>query len=161
MFLSKNWFALFVASVFLVSEVACADVQTSVNTENNQVGSQVKDISRLQGEWNIAHVGQENFLKVESPIKPFIGFDTKEGRIYGKSSCNSFMGAYSFDVQKGILTLPQVATTRMMCSPENMQKEQIMLKALEQVRGFSVEGDSAYLLDQNNTVLIEMTKKSK
>lgn len=154
----KNLFVICSAAVSLATMAACSPDASKKEAAAPAPAPVVKDIASLQGEWNVANVEKESFLNL-ADVKPFIGFDTKEGRIYGKSACNNIMGGYTFDPQKGSLTFSQIASTMMMCPEDNMNKEQLMIKALEKVRSFNVEGESAYLLDQDNKVVIEMVKK--
>ena len=42
------------------------------------------------GEWNVVEIQGE---PVRAQSNPFIGFDTKKGRVYGYSGCNRIMGS--------------------------------------------------------------------
>lgn len=124
---------------------------------SNKDISMNNDITQLQGEWLVTEVEQTNLETLETEVKPFIGFDLQQNRIYGKSTCNNIMGGYNYDATNGSLSFTQVASTMMLCP--FMEQEQLMLKALNEVKAFDVQGDKAYLLDKDHKVILKLNKK--
>lgn len=49
-------------------------------------------LSDLEGEWNVVELAGQS---VNTKQQPFIGFDTREMRVYGYGGCNRLMGSYS------------------------------------------------------------------
>lgn len=127
---------------------ACASQQDTTMANN---------ITQLKGEWNITEVNNTKVDQLAEDVKPFIGFDVEQNRIYGKSTCNNIIGDYKYDETNATLSFTQVGTTMMMCP--FMDQEQLMLKALNDVKSFDVQGDKAYLLDQNKQIIFKLIKK--
>lgn len=115
----------------------------------------------LAGEWNIVSVeGQQ----VNADKKPFLGFDMKEGRLYGNAGCNNIMASVSVDSVKGSIELSEVSATRKMCM--DMELENQVLAALGKVVGYQTSVEGVELTDANGKVVFglekaEMVKASK
>ena len=108
----------------------------------------------LAGEWNIVSVeGQQ----VTSEEDPFLGFDMKDGRLYGNAGCNSIMAQVAVDSAKNTIELTQVGATRRMC--QDMQLEQKVLAALEKVSGYQASANGVELTDSEGTVIFGLEKK--
>lgn len=76
-----------------------------------------------------------------------------DGRIIGKSGCNSYIGSYSLTGEG--LTIGDVGATRMACPPAQMETEQAVFTAFAAVARFDISGDGGLLLqsDDGTTVL--------
>ena len=131
--------------VFL-SVAVMAGILSSCGTANKTVS--------LAGEWNIVSV---NGQKVSSENDPFLGFDMKDGRLYGNAGCNSIMGEVSVDSVEGSIELSQVGATRMMC--RDMKTEDMVLSALEKVAGYKASENGVELTDAEGKVIFGLEKK--
>lgn len=59
---------------------------------------------------------------------PYLNFDPSEGRVSGKTGCNSFFGMYS--VEGHNLSFKDIASTEMACEPAIMEVENKFMNAL-------------------------------
>ena len=109
----------------------------------------------LDGEWNIVSVEGQ---KVVSEQEPFIGFDTREGRLYGNAGCNNIMASISLDTIKGSVTLSEVGATRKMC--RDMKLEGQVLAALEKVSSYRSSENGVELVDARGNVVFGLEKKA-
>lgn len=109
----------------------------------------------LSGEWNIVAVEGQS---ISGESSPFIGFNIEEGRIYGNAGCNRIMGSVAIDtINPGQMHLSQVGATRMMCP--DMNTEQKVLAALNNVSGFQASANGVELTDKSGKVVISLEKR--
>ena len=107
----------------------------------------------LAGEWKIVSVeGQQ----VSSDEDPFLGFDVKEGRLYGNAGCNSIMASVAVDSVNNSLKLSEVGATRRMCP--DMKLEEQVLAALGKVAGYQTSAQGVELTDAEGKVLFGLEK---
>ena len=71
---------------------------------------------------------------------PFIGFDTKTGKVYGNSGCNRMMGSFDVNAKPGTIDLGALGSTRMACPDMTVEKN--VLSALGQVKKYKVLGEN-------------------
>lgn len=107
----------------------------------------------MNGEWNIVEI-QGNPVQAES--QPFIGFDTKEGRVYGNSGCNQMMGAFTFSAPNH-LELGDMASTMRACP--DMDTERQVLEALASVRSLEVSGKELLLYSGGKKPVMRLQKR--
>lgn len=112
-------------------------------------------VASLEGEWNIVEVNGTSVDDKEQ--SPYIGFDTKEGRVYGNSGCNQMMGSFDVKSKPGKITLGQMAGTMMMCP--DMETEKNILNALEQVKEYKSFGKNEIALCSNSKHPLLVLKK--
>ncbi|WP_344965616.1 META domain-containing protein [Oceanisphaera sediminis] len=62
-----------------------------------------------------------------------------DGRLYGQAFCNSFNGSYQ--LQRDQLSVGDLASTMMLCTPKQMERERTMLDILGQSRRVEQQGD--------------------
>lgn len=87
---------------------------------------------------------------------PSIQF-TEDGTVFGYSGCNRFNGGYEL-TGEGLRFKP-LAATRMMCSEPQMEIEQQVFQALEQVTLFDVNTeDNTLQLKANDTTVLRLVK---
>jgi len=80
-----------------------------------------------------------------------------DGVVGGSSGCNRFTGTYT---QKGdALTMGPLASTRMACPPEVMEREQQFLTMLGYVRSAEASQLKLVLRDGNGEVLAELVSR--
>lgn len=116
-------------------------------------GSSQKSVS-LAGEWSIVSVDGNN---VAEDKDAFIGFDMKDGRLYGNAGCNNIIGAVDIDSLEGSIKLSNVGATRMMC--KDMDLEGKVLAALEKVAGYRASETGVELTDADGNLLFGLEKK--
>lgn len=130
----------------LISAAAFAAVLLS------SCGTTTKSVD-ITGEWNVVSVEGKQVTG-----NPYIGFDTENGRLYGNAGCNRIMGGFEIDsVNPGHIGLTNVASTRMMCP--DMETEQKVLDALNEVTGFKSSATGVELTDKDGKVLISLEKR--
>lgn len=133
--------------IFFSAAVISTVLMSSCGTSGNSVD--------LSGEWNIVSIEGQN---IDSDSDPFIGFDTKEGRIYGNAGCNRIMGVLEIDsVNPGHIVLSNVAATRMMCP--DIKIEQKVMAALNSVAGFQASTDGVDLTDKSGKIVLSLEKR--
>ena len=91
-------------------------------------------LSSLSGEWNIIEVNGTAVVPAPGQEFPYIGFDTKTGKVFGNSGCNRMMGSFDVNAKPGTIDLGALASTRMACP--DMTLEQNVLSALGQVKNW-------------------------
>lgn len=107
----------------------------------------------ITGEWNVVSVEGKQVTG-----NPYIGFDTENGRLYGNAGCNRIMGGFEIDsVTPGHIGLTDVASTRMMCP--DMETEQKVLEALNEVAGFKSSATGVELTDKDGNVIMSLEKR--
>ena len=94
-------------------------------------------------------------VKPTEGFVPTIAFDST--RFAGSTGINRYMGEYTFDSESGAIEFKEPMGMTMMAGPqEEMDKEQIFVKALNDARFFKMEQDSTYvLMDAENNTLVK------
>lgn len=134
-----------------ICAVAGLFAASSCSTQKNAV-------AELTGEWNIVVVGNTAVSVPEGEDMPFIGFDAKEGRLFGNTGCNSLLGSYTADSAKGTVTFSNLGSTRMMCP--DMTLEDNLLQVLPTVAAYHATTDGGIeLTTANGTPLITLSPK--
>lgn len=117
-------------------------------------------LNDIEGEWNIVEVGSETLDTSKSDTKPFIGFDIKEGRVYGSSGCNRIMHGLDKNAKAGTIDLQNMASTMMMCP--DMDTERKVLDALTKAKSYRNAGkDKVELCDAEGKKVVLLKKKTK
>jgi len=115
-------------------------------------------LNDIAGEWNIVEVNGETLDTSKSDTKPFIGFDLKEGRVYGSSGCNRIMNKIDLNAKAGTIDLQNMASTMMMCP--DMDTERKVLDALTKAKSYRKAGkNKVELCDANGKKVALLTKK--
>lgn len=116
-------------------------------------------LSSISGEWNIIEVNGAAVVPAPGQEFPFIGFDTKAGKVYGNSGCNRMMGTFDVNAKPGTIDLGAMGSTRMMCP--DMAVEQNVLSALSQVKKYKALGkDNMALCGSSSRPLLVLQKKA-
>lgn len=115
----------------------------SCNSAQNKTTT-TDSTSKLNGTWELNYVTGPRiaFDGLYPNKKPTITFDTKENRVSGNNSCNSFTGklnvdGYSINFRDGL------ATTKMMC--QDNQGEQVFMTTLQKITSYDVTDDGKTL----------------
>ena len=91
----------------------------------------------ISGEWSLTTI---NGVKVNEADSVYLGFNTKEKRLYGMTGCNRVMGDIILD-EGNKLSFDKLGSTRMACHNDSI--ERIVLVALPEVSSFSVKDNKA------------------
>lgn len=75
-----------------------------------------------------------------------------EGRLIGKSGCNSYIGSYTLTGEG--LSLGNAGATRMACPPAQMETEQAVFSAFAAITRFDIAPDGRLLLQADETTTL-------
>lgn len=81
----------------------------------------------------------------------------REDAVGGSLGCNRFTGRYTFE--DGALKIGPLATTRMACPPEVMQREDEFARILENTRSAETSATTLILKGADGTVLAELVRR--
>lgn len=109
--------------------------------------------SVIEGEWNITEVNGSAITP-----GPYIGFNTRENRVYGNSGCNKIAGSFNLKGKKGQIEFGPILSTMMACP--DMESEQRVLQALNSVECVKIS-DNEHLALCNNDMkpLLKMERR--
>ncbi|HKE57221.1 MAG TPA: META domain-containing protein [Pyrinomonadaceae bacterium] len=94
----------------------------------------------LSGTWSVTGFNNGRQGVVSPLVGSPISLSFAEGRVSGRSGCNTFTGSYS--LQGNSVSIGQLANTNMMCTADGvMAQESEFLKALQSAVRWSVQGD--------------------
>jgi heat shock protein HslJ len=116
-------------------------------------------VSKLDGIWELNYISGPRiaFDGLYPDKKPTIVFDSKESRVSGNSSCNSYTGKLSIDGNKIDFTQP-MAMTKMMCT--DGQGEQVFMNTLQKITSYGITDDGKTLnLISGDVAMMRFTKK--
>lgn len=115
-------------------------------------------LTDIDGEWNIIELNGTAVVPAPGQEFPFIGFDTKAGRLHGNAGCNRMMGSFDTSLKPGLISLGQAGTTRMMC--QDMTLENNVLNTLKQVKKYvKLDDGSMALCGKSAKRLLMVLKK--
>ncbi len=100
-------------------------------------------------DWQLTELNGNRSFQGDYPDSYTLSFDKKEGRIYGRGSCNRFFGNYTTSAKNGISINPG-GSTMMMCP--NIQTESEYLQTLGQADEFYFE-DNVLMLFHDGEVI--------
>lgn len=112
-------------------------------------------ITDLTGEWEIVEVNNQ---PVSAEETPFLGFEVAEKQLYGNTGCNSLMGTLEIDENNvNALSFGALGSTKRMCA--DMATEDAILRVLDAVKGFVLDGTNLILTGLDGKELMELKKK--
>lgn len=115
-------------------------------------------VTDLEGQWNVVEINGMDLEIPEGEIRPFIGFDTKEGRIYGNAGCNAIMSSFDLQSEPGVIDFSGMATT-MMAGP-GMDTERKVLDAMSKVTGYkTIDRNEMALCDKSGKPIVVLEKR--
>jgi len=96
--------------------------------------------------WRLAEVNGNPIITLEGSRDVYFMMTTEQGKkkVTGFAGCNSITGGYTLSGDKVKFV---IASTKMMCPPEQMVVEDFLLKALTSTTSYRVEGDVLELFD--------------
>lgn len=108
------------------------------------------DRSLTETRWKLVELGGRKVEVLPDAPEPHLLLKAEKNAVSGSGGCNNLAGSYTID--GAALSFGPIAATRKMCVA-GMEQESAYLKALEQVRGWRVTGDSLDLLDEAGAVV--------
>lgn len=77
--------------------------------------------NELTGVWVLKTINGKEAKKVFAGAIPTLQFDFENNTVFGTGGCNRYTGSFSY--QNGIFAAPKLATTRMLCTEDNLEGE--------------------------------------
>ncbi|HEY1195862.1 META domain-containing protein [Flavobacterium sp.] len=117
-------------------------------------------VSKLDGTWELNYITgpRITFDGLYPNKKPTIVFDTKENRVSGNNSCNSYTGKLVVDGNKIDFKQP-MAVTKMMCL-NGQQGEQTYMEMLQKITTYDITDDGKTLnFISGDIAMMRFTKK--
>jgi heat shock protein HslJ len=101
--------------------------------------------------WRLAEMNGNPIITLEGSRDVHITMTSEKGQkqLTGFAGCNSLTGVYTLSDDKLKFV---IATTKMMCPPEQMAVEDFLLKVLTSTTSYRIEGDVLELLDGQTTL---------
>lgn len=131
---------------------APADLVMSAVAPPAPTSAPAPDAALADTYWKLVDVDGAPVVVAEQLREPHLVLNSADSRFAGSGGVNRLMGGYASD---GIgLTFGQTATTMMAGPPEAMAQEQLIVAALQRVRGFRIAGDILTLLDGAGTPVL-------
>ncbi|CAM3436565.1 META domain-containing protein [Flavobacterium chungbukense] len=115
--------------------------------------------SKLDGNWELNYITgpRITFDGLYANKKPTINFDSKENRVSGNNSCNSYTGKLVVNGNKIDFTQP-MAVTKMMCIDN--QGEQVYMNTLQKITSYDITDDGKTLnFISGDIAMMRFTKK--
>lgn len=135
--------------IMLLSGILCVSCNTTRNTLS---------LSDLDGEWNIDEIKGLAIKANQDSPRPYIGFDTKQGIVYGYSGCNRFSSPINPKDKPGTIKFGHMAGTMMACP--DMETEKNVLQALSTVEKYrKAENDGIALCNSSNRPVIILKRR--
>lgn len=112
-------------------------------------------LSDLEGEWNVVELAGQS---VNTKQQPFIGFDTREMRVYGYGGCNRLMGSFEWSDESAQMVMDKLASTMMACP--DMEQEKALSHALSLTKKVKRgDTDQILLCDSLNQPLAKLNRR--
>ncbi len=106
--------------------------------------------------WNLSQLMDQELVPGSSITAQF----TSDGKVSGSAGCNRYSGTYTVSGNSLQLSSP-MASTMMACEQALMDQESAYLKALGEVKTFSISGDQLTLTDANQKSLLVYEAQSQ
>jgi heat shock protein HslJ len=101
-------------------------------------------------EWTLVELVGEPVELGHDETVPHLVFDLEEAHVSGSTGCNRIAGAFALSEDE--LRFGALATTRMACAEEVMQRERRFLEALARVTSFELDCARLTLLQGDEAV---------
>jgi len=106
--------------------------------------------------WKVTAIRGEAVRVPARQREPHIILHPADKRVSGRGGCNSLVGNY--ETRGGQIRFLRMAGTMMAC-PEGMEQEQAMYQALGTVVRWRISGERLELMDDNDTVVLELESR--
>jgi len=141
-----------VAVLLLLTTSANSFSQPEHATE--QENTPQKIAKKYQGNWELVSINDQ----IED-YNISLKMSKKESRIGGSTGCNSFGGEVL--VNGNQLTVKRVFSTKKMCQPELMKKEQRILSAIKDQFSIDTDRNKLILYNERTTFVFQQMKQNK
>ncbi|HWL70322.1 MAG TPA: YbaY family lipoprotein [Geminicoccus sp.] len=109
-------------------------------------GSAASGALRLAGTvWTLTALNGQAALPAAGRQVPDLTFEPAEGRFYGQGGCNRISGGFLPVGDEGDVSIGQIVSTKMACTPEGVPTEQAFLNGLAEVDHYAITGDELRL----------------
>lgn len=131
----------------------------SCNTPSSTTGAKLsKSLTALSAQnWQLFSLNGQKVNNTKGNQIPTLSFDPQNMSVSGNSSCNSFSGG--FTVEKEMLTLSNLAGTRMMCPDMKMETE--FLSTIARVNSYTIYEGRLVLNDASGKQLMSFDPVAK
>ena len=99
--------------------------------------------------WKLTELNGETVPAAPKQGEPHLILQPRGNRLTGSGGCNRLMGSYRLTGPS--LSFGAIASTKMAC-PDGMEREAAFFRALEEVKGWKLDGDRLELKDRTGTV---------
>ena len=114
----------------------------------------IKDsLNALQGNWQLTHLDGAKVSENSKEIS--IHFNISQNNVYGSDSCNRFFGGIKHFTENEIRIEP-IGSTKRWC--EDMRLADAFHRGLKNVFFYRLNKDVLFLLDKNQTLLLQFKK---
>lgn len=96
------------------------------------------NVNDLNGEWQVTEI---NGAPVQRGVKPWLGFNVAEKRVYGNVGANSVTGVLTTGREAGSIDLTRLGGTKAMGTPEQMSVEDLLTRTLATVKTYELRRD--------------------
>ncbi len=122
------------------------------SNERQEVSSEIA--KKYLGNWELASINDQT-----DDYKISLNLTKEEARIAGSTGCNSFGGEVVVVGKQ--LTVKRVFSTKKMCQPELMKKEQRILKAIKGQFSIDIDRNQLILYNEQTTLVFQQTEQKK
>lgn len=108
------------------------------------------------------YIGSWKLVCINDQIEDYditLNLSKKESRIGGSTGCNSFGGEVLVDSNQ--LTVKRVFSTKKMCQPELMKKEQKILSTIKGQFTIDIDHNKLILYNEQTTLVFQKTEQKK
>ena len=114
---------------------------------------QTQSAAPLEGGWRVVQIGQS---ALPADADASLAFDSARSSFSGTAGCNRLFGGYTETA--GRLEFAGTASTRMLCEPALMKREQAMTDALQHTASYFVDGNTLVLSDAKKQPLLKAVR---
>lgn len=115
-----------------------------------------KQTLAFSGEWSVTSLNGQSIAPADDG--PMLGFDTKQGLLYGFTGCNRLTGTFDAkSFSQGKADFSQLGMTRMLC--QDAKYERPLVDALAKATASEISENEIKLKDKDGNVLLILTKK--
>lgn len=115
-------------------------------------GSPFADAALTNTRWRVTRLDDQPVTVPDGGEAPHLRLHPGDSRVTGFAGCNQVMGRYELG-ENGNLQFPQLASTLMAC-PDTGEQEQRLMRALEAVTGFEIDGSHLMLRDDQGATRV-------
>lgn len=139
--------------------ISCSSKSSTTEQDGaDEATAKESPVSDIDGIWELNYISGPKiaFEGLYPDKKPFLSFNTKEGRISGNSGCNSFTGNASIS-QNRFRVDENLAMTKMFCPGEG---ENTFMESLKKVNTYSISDEGKTLnLIMGDIAIMRFSKK--